>query len=638
MELNAQNVKFLTLVKTKQSHAHYTRVTDLAAEYSAHITGEGIENYLRKFAPRESEEMFTQRKELTNAISPAVASSLMKPFYKVSRNNSVTEKMDFKNPTINTNIATMLEDFNGEKVDDTDGFKNWLKTRFIELSFADPNAFIVLEWDAAAPNTVIKPRPFEVSSHEAKNFEYKGQELQWLYVETPIKYYKKDGEKTKAEDGFKYTFYAIGKTLVLQQIDKAFYLESYKLNKGEEIVELDGKTYLWAEYDTNLTFVPAFRVGYARDLHTKGKTFINPFHPALTYFRKALKTVSELDLTMTAHVFPQKLQYMQKCQGVSVKEPCADGKDKNGGNCKACGGSGYRTVTSAQEVLYFPLPDLKDEFFPLDQMLIYKSPPIELVRFQEEYTTKLEQKAHLAVFNSNMFITPDAQFAKTATEIDSNMEGIYDAIEPFTEKFSKVFKFVVYTSAALAGFNQTSSDFELIHLFPSDPKLKTTGVLLAELKAANESGAPAFVRQILTTDIAEIVFNGDAEALQKFKTRNMFAPYNGKSESEVSLALASQYTSELTKILYINFDAIFTDIEKANPAFYKLEFKKQSEIVDATVIKWRDEILQAKPMQVDFSNVGQGSGVNSAQTNIGGENNAGAQSEAQNGAAAQNNE
>ena len=87
----------------------------------------------------------------------------------------------------------------------------------------------------------------------------------------------------------------------------------------------------------------------------------------------------------------------------------------------------------------------KDEMIPLNDILVYKAPPIELVEFQNKYVKELKQEAHLAVYNSNMFITPDIQSAKTATEVDSNMEGIYDALEPFTEKYSKIWRLVVYT-------------------------------------------------------------------------------------------------------------------------------------------------------------------------------------------------
>ena len=612
-----------TLAATKEKHLNYNKTVELMNEYSAHITGENIGKYLKRFTPRENKAMFAQRLLLTNSINPAIASSLMKPFYKVSRNNNVAKKYDFKNDKINEAVKIMLNDFNGQKVDDTDGFENWLKTRFIELSFADPNGFIVIEWDAVAANDTIKPRPFEVNSNDVLNYEYKGEELLWLFLCNKIKFFTQDlSGNITAKDGEKFTLYGIGYTITFEECDREYRAKNgLELEANQEYKVVKDKTYLLTTYITNLGFVPAFKVGYARDLATKGKTFINPFHAAMPYFRKALKTTSELDITMTGHVFPQKLQYVRPCQGASLTEPCQDGKNPKGETCGACQGTGFRTVTSAQEALYLPMPDDPRDMIPLDQILVYKSPPIELVEFQNKYVKELKQEAHLAVYNSNMFITPDGQFAKTATEIDSNMDGIYDALEPFTEKYSKIWKFVVYTCAVLAGMNEQSDEFELLHSFPPDPKLKTLTILIADLKAINESGAPSFMRDITNKDIAEIAFNGDEESLLKYKVKHLFYPYNGLSQDEIAMQLSSQFVSDNTKILYANFEAIFTDIEKENPKFYYLQYKKQDEIVVAMIEKFKEEILKSEPMAIDFTSV-TGAGTQGAQDgqNIGGAN------------------
>lgn len=631
MEIDKIILKATTLANTGETHANYDRVTELAREYEAHITGEGIDEYLRRFVTREDEAMFKQRKELTVSINPAVASSLIKPFQKVARNNNVVRKYDFKNQTINDRVALAINEFNSDNLDDTDGLEVWLKTRFLELSFSDPNAWIVLEWDAVDKGDTIKPRPFEVPSADALNYEFIGEELQWLFVKTSTVFYKIDGGagavnldsvKIKAETGSKFTFYGKGATVSISQVDRRYYdLNGINLEPNQTFIRIKNVDYIRSVYDTKLEFVPAFRVGYARDLKTKGKTFLNPFHPAMPYFRKALKTSSELDITMSGHVFPQKLQYIEKCSGGEVDgtpTSCSNGVDPISGNkCPACNGRGFRTITSAQEAIYLPMPESKEEFIPLDEILIYKSPPIELVKFQDEYIRSLKQDAHLAVYNSNMFLVSDAQFAKTATEIDSNMEGIYDSLEPFTEKYSKIWKHVVYTSAILSGLSPEFNDFELIHAFPADPKLKTVAVLLNEMKSANESDAPSFLRDILTRDIAEIMFNGDEEALRKFNVRRRFYPFNGKTTEEISVLLATQYVSDRTKILYANFEAIFTEIEKTVPKFYLLPIEKQWEVVEAKIDAFKSEIIKSDPIPINFAGTGTGA---TDEGNNGGEN------------------
>ena len=91
------------------------------------------------------------------------------------------------------------------------------------------------------------------------------------------------------------------------------------------------------------------------------------------------------------------------------------------------------------------------------------------------------------------------------------------------------------------------------------------------------------------------------------------------SQEEIAMQLSSQYVSDNTKILYSNFEAIFTAIEKENEKFYYLPFKKQDEIVDKMIEQFKDEILKSEPMAIDFSNVTGGGGQEGG--NIGGENN-----------------
>lgn len=612
MDLTKLILKATSLVNSGETHEFYQRSIDLANEYEANITGEGIEKYLRRFVSREDEVAFKQRVALTVSINPAVASSLIRPFNKVSRNNNVIAKFDFKNQQLNDRVSTVLNEFNGDNIDETDGLNSWLKTRFVELTFSDPNAFIVIEWDSVAENETIRPRPFEVPSESVINYEFKGEELKWLFIRSAIKYYETTGvlsgaglsQNLKAKDGFKYTLYAQGATITIESIDKTYYqANGIELTGDQQFIEINKVDYLLSVYDTRLDYVPAFRIGYARDLTTKGRTFLNPFHPAMPYFRKALKTTSELDLTMAGHVFPQKLQYIEKCSGGiidGVEATCSNGKDPiTGSVCPSCNGKGFRTITSAQEAIYLPMPESKEEFIPLDDILVYKSPPIDLVKFQDDYIRSLKQDAHLAVYNSQMFLVKD--YAKTATEVDANMEGIYDAIEPFTEKYSKVWKLIVYTSAVLSGLKSDFNDFELIHAFPADPKLKTVSILMSELKTANESDAPSFLRDIITRDIAGILFNGDEEALRKFNVRRRFYPFNGKSTAEIQVAMAMPYVSDDTKILQSNFEAIFTLIEKTTKGFYLLPIEKQWEIVDNKVAEFKANIIKADPIKIDFS-------------------------------------
>ena len=602
MDFTEKLTKFKKKKSSNKKHADYTRTVDLAKEYKAHVSGVGIDEYLKRFAKREDEEMFEQRKRLTNSISQSVASSLQKPFYKVARNKNVKKKFTLKGDKTREEIVQkMISGFYGTNELNTKGLGFWLKNRFIELTFTDPNAFVVIEWEAKPENVPLEPYPYEVNSIDAYDYIYKHGVLNELFTrqsETII-YLDKDGaEKEKVVDAF--TLYEIGSSLkVVEYCPKYFEAKGIVIDETRQVTFVENEIHFIATYnETNLDFIPAFRVGYIRDTATDGRTFVNPFESAMPYFRKALKAVSELDLSITLHTFPQKLQYVTKCKGKGTKK-CNNGMVSGTQTvCSECKGSGLQIHTSGQDAIYFPLPDTPDEMFDLDKILVYKQPPIDLIKFQDEYVRNLKKDAHLSVYNSNMFLAEDPQFAKTATEVNTNTQGIFDTLFPYTEKFSEVWKTAVKVFVRLSGF---LTDFELIHIFPTDLEIKTVAVLMAELKLANESEAPSYFRDAILEEIANQVYEGDELGREKHFTRHKFFPFSGKTETEIQFLMASPYVSNFTKVLYANFEAIFTDIEKAVPNFYKLNYNLQWEKLNEFVKPYLEEInSQNEPLRIDF--------------------------------------
>ena len=602
MDFTEKLTKFKKKKSSNKKHADYQRTVDLAKEYKAHVSGVGIDEYLKRFAKREDEEMFEQRKRLTNSISQSVASSLQKPFYKVARNKNVKKKFTLKGDKNREEIVqNMISGFYGTNELNTKGLDFWLKNRFIELTFTDPNAFVVIEWEAKPENVPLEPYPYEVNSIDAYDYTYKHGVLNELFTrqsETII-YLDKDGaEKEKVVDAF--TLYEIGSSLkVVEYCPKYFEAKGIVIDETRQVTFVENEIHFIATYnETNLDFIPAFRVGYIRDTATDGRTFVNPFESAMPYFRKALKAVSELDLSITLHTFPQKLQYVTKCKGKGTKK-CNNGMVSGTQTvCGECKGSGLQIHTSGQDAIYFPLPDTPDEMFDLDKILVYKQPPIDLIKFQDEYVRNLKKDAHLSVYNSNMFLAEDPQFAKTATEVNTNTQGIFDTLFPYTEKFSEVWKTAVKVFVRLSGF---LTDFELIHIFPTDLEIKTVAVLMAELKLANESEAPSYFRDAILEEIANQVYEGDELGREKHFTRHKFFPFSGKTETEIQFLMASPYVSNFTKVLYANFEAIFTDIEKAVPNFYKLNYNLQWEKLNEFVKPYLEEInSQNEPLRIDF--------------------------------------
>jgi hypothetical protein len=425
-------------------------------------------------------------------------------------------------------------------------------------------------------------------------------------------------------------------TLVYEENDPAV----YELKSGEKWEKIKEKNYVFRVFEPNVNYVPAFRIGYKRDEATCGRTFVNPWHDALCYFDKSLKTVSELDLTMTLHVFPQKLQYVHKCPGSvdqnNVLRACQFGRVAGRPDeiCSSCKGSGYKLHTTAQDAILLPMPDTAQDMIPLDDILVYKAPPIDLVTFQNEYVLQLERQAHQAVFNSQVFVKKAGggmTESTTATEADFNMQSVYDALEPFTEKTSDMWREFITIFAVLAG--ESLEGIDVNHDFPADYKLKTEDILMSERKAAQESGAPAFLIETVDDDLAAIVHQGDKLGLLKYKVKRRYFPFTGKSPDEIALLLASEYVPKAPKVLYSNFEEIFKELDEETVNFYTMtNLKDQKQLVRNKVKQWVDKLdaeAPGLPIFNNFKSIPGGGG-----SNAGGDGNPGNDNQGQNQPAA----
>jgi len=165
-------------------HPFYKRVNELADKYLRLMTGEDIEPLLLQFNPREDDEMFKQRKRITKTIVGAVSGKVKGPFEKVARSNNVTKKLILDSDESNnksSELDSVLDVYWGDETLD-----DYMEQRILDLSFNDPNSFIVTE--SITVGTEVKVFPFEVSSFEAVNYHYTNNSLDYpvpLATKTP---------------------------------------------------------------------------------------------------------------------------------------------------------------------------------------------------------------------------------------------------------------------------------------------------------------------------------------------------------------------------------------------------------------------------------------------------------------------
>jgi hypothetical protein len=577
-----------TVIEKDIKHENYKRVCELKRKYTSLITGEDMEHLMRRFDKHESQDMFNQRVRITSHITQSVAKNLIKPLYKIPRSNSVNRVITYKNDKDQERVKKFEEILSEFYGDDT--LDNWFNTRWIDLNGHDPNAWCVLEWKDFDPTSeTAKPYPFEVSAEEAIHFSRdNSKELQFLVVRNAI---KDDFDEDTRE---RYTIYGKDHTIALtsltdQEVDdipKSSYKSGDIIQLVIENVEYNLillKQTKWFRLNTfthNLNFVPAFTIGFNRDLYTNGKTYLSVIDDAVPILIKMVKANSEMDLTAALHVFPQKIQYAQRCEHTG----CNMGKFPNGDTCPTCGGSGYQVAKTAQDVIYITMPRDKDDFFNLDNIVKYVSPSVELVQWQDRYIEKLTIRCKEAMYNTELFSKKEV--AETATGKNIDLQNVYDSLYTMAKAYSTKWKFAVTSIAKIADMDE---DLVAFYNFSKDFKLKSLTDLYNDLKIVSDSGADSFVKEQIYDDIAGIVYSEDPIAKGKYEAKKAFYPFSGKSEKEIMFALSSNDIPEEVKVLYLNYGWIFDEIyvENANTNspvnFYELNRAEQKVLIDKKI-------------------------------------------------------
>lgn len=549
---------------------------------------------LKQFVKREDEEAFKQRVAITNHIVTTSTGNIMDVFYKVPRANyeRIIRYEGADSDAKAKSLEDALKNFWGVKSLDT-----YQKTRWLEMNATDPNGFVVVEFQPF-DNRIerAKPYPFEVQARQAVDYAYENNILTHLIVETDTVYSDKDGN---TKPGKKYTVYLKDETFILSQVDENVNVWSTKdgqfdNDQAPTFFRSKGRVFS-VSFSTphNAGEVPAMQVGYRRDAWTSGKTHVSPYDAAVPLLRKSIKVNSELDLTMTTQVFPHRLQYMPVCKASG----CLNGRLANGEICPECSGTGHSSISSAQEVIYFAMPKRGEEIIDLEKILVFKGPPIDVIKFQADYVERLTAGCKAVVFNSESFSAP--QIHGTATGQMLDRDNVQDTLFSCSQGYADFWAFLVRLTAK---FTDLFDGLDCRIVFSKDFKLKGMSELIADLQVAKQSGAGPAVVMHIQEAIARLIYSDSPEMFNRWKVKQQLNPFSGFSEDQVALALASPSVPQRIKTRFLMFGTLFSDLERENPNFYQLPAKTQDLLVENKVEAYMNESGVNEPPVITLPN------------------------------------
>lgn len=562
------------IIKSKKRHKYYDRVVELADNYRRMMTNEDTDKFYRQVIKREQNEWFEQRKRLTNLVLMPLTHTILQPESKVSRSNDLHREIKFTNDSDGTQakeLTDILGHFQGDK-----SLEYYMRNRLHTLSNIDPNSWIVIEFPEvpAATDKRVQPYPYEVSAREAIMYEYSNYILQYLVAMTEV-----------TKDMVNYTYYGQNQTIKFAQLNTKKY--GAYLNTSPGLHQYGDMTYYTigrAFYEVvipiphDIGHVPAYPAGYHMDPFTNETTYVNTFHTGVPYLMDTVKAKSERDLTMALHAFPIRIQYEPPCPSCGGR-----GVDENGAKCTTCKGTGTLISTTTQEVITFPLPHnaAQADLINLDGLIAFSRPPTDIIQVMIDNLDKIKQDAYEAVWGKNTFIESAGNV--TAEQILSQENNKYDNLYKLAEHMCNFWTFAAKTIANIVDMDNGLTIWMSVG---KEFSVKSKGELSLEYQSQKNAGMSSEITRNTEREIVKIDYSNEPDKLRRYDVRTMFRPFGDKTDAQIQTILVDKSETTIEdRVLWINYDRIWDDIELNNEGLYEKPVKEIKRLLDAAVKK-----------------------------------------------------
>lgn len=580
--------QLIDIIQEGQKHQNHARTVEIASFAKQIMTGEGQDDLIVSYKPRENAEQKQQRIKLYNSLTGFAAGQVVSIYNKVQRVDNLKKEVSHKSEKGKGLLDAKVSKFyRGQSLDD------YLFQNLEHLNFYDPNALILIDrvdvFNETGLKSDVRIIPVIFKSNQVIHIEQDEMDITAVVLkkERHLKVPKteqklnigKDGLPIKSETENKTacTFWLYQKQFGIRL--KEVVTESEEVYNDEQItIEIEGKPKLFevTEFIHGSVICPVVRVGSYMDAQTDCETFVTPLEPAKHIFKDLINLKSEFDLTRALHTFLQKISLAPKCKHRVGNHICTDGYigEKI---CENCEGLGFDVHKTSQDVIYLNFPDTKDELIPLAEFTRYIELPEWLPKWQDEQIEKAVSKISLAIFNTEVFKRP--QVAATATEVNVEYDKVYDIIYSYSKAFSNAYKRII---EIVNDYLELGDGLKVVHEFPRDFKMKSIGELLAELKTARESGANHIILNQIEMDVFEKLYADDPNKIKKLEVYQKLKPFSDKQAAEIVAILSTRAPDDPERALYENFERVFQILTSKDENFtnktFDIQLKEAKEI------------------------------------------------------------
>lgn len=591
--MKAENVIFLWNALSGARHQDYDKVKKYAEKlkHLNSISKDANAHLLEQFIKRESKDDFNQRVSLTRLTTAALINRIMTPFNKAIRPDNVTMSIG------NKDVQAVSDTFNGKQT-----LFSYLTEKLHRDAFIDPNAFLlitILPFDSNIERASSAPKI--IPSADVWDFTYDHTQLTKAVfrIGAAIKCYSyaKDSNASEviiAEEVRENAASSFFEPQILQTQIETFTQMVSLLGKNDALfVKAAGKHYRITMDTPKVKGIQAHRIGYIPDVETDGRTCVVPYHIAIPRIESMIKGKSELDLSISLHVFAQKIQQVQACKGSmnegGIPVQCNRGYEQGSTNiCKNCNGTGTEPIaTSAMDVITVQMGKSADDDHDLDNIVRYLQTDVQTPKFLADHIEAQEVKVVQDVFPSKK---QEKSTVTTATEITVDQQDIQDVLMPYNRNIERLWTFCMDVACQIR--DVIGAEFSI--RYQDDLDIKTLSELLIEYKES--VGMPVGVRRSIRQKISRKLSASDSKAEKREAIRIVHEPFGDKSPDEIKYLISQNLVSVEDKILWANYDKIMDKLERNNMSFLMMEYQVREKLITAEVDAIKTQIAPAQPV------------------------------------------
>jgi hypothetical protein len=529
--------------------------------FLAYYTGEGQDDILFDYRKSENKDQKNQRKRITIPRTKHVMGNVENLLDQLNildtpaiRIKATSKEEQLLNVVYDMDVAQMAFDY----------------VKYQNL--VDSNSFLV-----GGINELNEPEFTVIDSHNVLHFKLKNDRLQYLITEHK-------SEKTLKE----YRLYH----------QKGVIKLTPKKTDDAEFIRIKNQNYYLTEIKTNRLY--AYPLGYLKDASTKFTTFKTITDVASHLFKQLIWDGSEHDTIKGTHGIIKTFAYAPKCTYVHETDKgiirCVDGQlaGADSGPCPSCNGSGMRTHLSSQDIVYIPEPLSQDQATPLEKMIYTVTIPDSILNTRKQDIKDTENAILRSIFNGNSIERAD--IAKTATEANLEMKGLYSTLHKLGFKVSNTYIWMVEVIADIIG----AGGVEVFHGYTMDLNVDSLEDLFEQRKKAVDSGASNDIIEVIDYMIQKKQHVDNPDAINRFAIWENHRPFRDKTATERLAIIATMDDDNPFRLLYLYWATIQTNVdEKYGEKFYDANYQQQNEMINKEIEELK-QLLPERPEPVNF--------------------------------------